>query len=57
MLTKFQSMCDGHLDGIMVANRRTKFLDECTEPVHSSTYRAGPKNGEFEEIKIEKMLF
>lgn len=55
--TKFQSNQDEHIGRITVANHRIDFVDGKTQPVHTTSYSAGPKSKNFEELEIEKMLF
>lgn len=56
MLPEFQSMWDVHLRGITTAKNRIEKLDHHVDPDHLEPYRAGHKTGEFEEVKINKIL-
>lgn len=56
MLSKFESMWDGHLIIITTAKHRIELVDLTTPLVRSALYRAGPEVREFKKTEITKML-
>lgn len=56
MLSKFQSMRNGHLECINTARHCIELLSSNTSKVYCAPNRAGPKTRKFGNIKVDKML-
>lgn len=56
MLTQIESMCNGHLDLIKAVKRRIELDTTGSRPIHSVSYRAGPKARESDKKEIDRML-
>lgn len=55
-LTENQSIRNGRLSRISVANHRIELLDDNNQPVHSEPYCARPQTHKREKIKTEKVF-
>lgn len=56
MLSEIQSKQDSHLEHIKIAKHRIELLDQSIVPVQLTSYRAGPRTREFQNVESEKVL-
>lgn len=56
MLSQFQCIWDGHLGHLHVGRQFMELFHPDIAPVQSAPYRTGPRNREFEKVKLDKLL-
>lgn len=56
MLKPFAGMWNGPLKSIKLEQYRTELDKTDSQPIHSAPYRAGPKEREFRNRKIDQVL-